>query len=73
MIDQFEKVKYIGHHDGCKACDVKAPPHPSWKARLGKVAIFIGTGGRHDRTVKIHFDGEDVPVFCYPSHLAKAD
>lgn len=71
MIEQFEKVKYIGHQDGCLSCGAN-PQHPDWVNRIGKVALYIGTEGRHDGAVKVHFEGEEYPVFCYRSHLAQA-
>jgi hypothetical protein len=72
-MDEFEKVKYIGHLDGCLSCSgLPMPPDSAWEKRIGKLAILLGTHGRREGTVKVHFEGEDSPVYTYRSHLCQA-
>lgn len=72
MFEMMEKVKYIGHHDGCSDCAMIPPVDDPWANRRGKLGTYIGTPGRYENTVKVHFDGEDGPVYVYNSHLEKA-
>ena len=71
MFEQFEKVKYVGHIDGCVSCD-RLPVDGPWAKRVGRVATFLGEADRQNGTVKVHFDGEDFPCFAYLAHLDKA-